>query len=212
MKDLQQFLQTTKFEKGCEIHSKVQNSEGKKMHIFMTFIDDEHGFEIEIFSTGSLPIIADQKYDGKEKRILNLSVMELLTHFKPLNDAYPWRVPFNVTMKTQPIEPIFSDYLEDVDEDYVLENIKENDWIKINIIPQNIVNVRYSNKINEFATAQERVTFINATLGCQMSIIKAEKLTDTIQNHENGRIPVPDSLRGNNRKRRPPSYLEDESD
>uniref|UniRef100_A0AC34REB8 F-box domain-containing protein n=1 Tax=Panagrolaimus sp. JU765 TaxID=591449 RepID=A0AC34REB8_9BILA len=189
VEDLQQFLQATKFKNGFEIHFEVQCSEFKVIHIFMNFIDDEQGFEIETFPKGSSLIVAIQKYDGKEKRILSLSVMELLTVYDPLNDAEPWRVPFNVTMKTQPTLPIFCDYLVDGEQDYVMENIKENDWIKINTD----ANVRYSNKMlesnfprKEFATAQERLTFINDTLGCRISIIKVEELAETVQNLENG--------------------------
>uniref|UniRef100_A0AC34Q9C6 Uncharacterized protein n=2 Tax=Panagrolaimus sp. JU765 TaxID=591449 RepID=A0AC34Q9C6_9BILA len=93
-------------------------------------------------------------------------------------------------------------WIADGEQDFVLENIKENDWIKINTD----ANVRYSNKMleanfprNEFASAKERVTFINATLGCRISIIKAKELIDTIQKLENGRIPLPDPFCGNSR-------------
>uniref|UniRef100_A0AC34PWF2 F-box domain-containing protein n=1 Tax=Panagrolaimus sp. JU765 TaxID=591449 RepID=A0AC34PWF2_9BILA len=118
--DLQRFLQATKLKNGCEIYFKVRNSKGKRIHVFMTFIDDEHGFEIETFPEESSLIVADQKYD-------------------------------------------------------------------------------------------ERVTFINDTLGCQISVIKVEELIGTIQKLKKGRIPLPDLLRENNRKRGPPSFFEDES-
>uniref|UniRef100_A0AC34RS02 F-box domain-containing protein n=2 Tax=Panagrolaimus sp. JU765 TaxID=591449 RepID=A0AC34RS02_9BILA len=191
VEDLQQFLQATKFKNGCEIHFEVQNSEFEEIHIFMTFIDDEHGFEIETFPRGSSLIVADQNCDVKEERILTLSTAELSFHSESSQDSESRGIPFNVTTKTQPILPVFSDFFygEDFFQDYVLENIKENDWIKINTD----AHVHYSNKMlesnfprNEFATAQERLTSINATLGCRISIIKAEELIDTIQKLKEG--------------------------
>uniref|UniRef100_A0AC34RDY4 F-box domain-containing protein n=1 Tax=Panagrolaimus sp. JU765 TaxID=591449 RepID=A0AC34RDY4_9BILA len=209
VKDLEQFLQKTKFKNGCEIYCKILNSEGKEIHNFMTYIDDEQGFEVETFLEKSSLIVADQNYDVKGKRILRL--IQLSINFESSQDSESFGIPFNVTMKTQPTLPIFSDFL-DGEQEHVLENVKENDWIKINTD----AHVRYSNKMlesnfprNEFASAHERVTFINATLGCQISIIKAEELIDTIQNLENRRIPLP--FRENNRKRGPPSFFEDES-
>uniref|UniRef100_A0AC34RD01 Uncharacterized protein n=1 Tax=Panagrolaimus sp. JU765 TaxID=591449 RepID=A0AC34RD01_9BILA len=225
VEDLQQFLQKTKFKNGCEIYCEVENSEGKTIHMFVTSIDDEQGFEIETFPEKSSLIVADQKYDGKEKRILTLSLIELSTDCESLHDpelssqdSESGDIPFNVTMKTQPTLPVFSDDLVDGEQDFVLENIKENDWIKINIISQDNFHVRYSHQMlesnfpkNEFATAQERLTIINATLGCRISIIKVEELIGTIQNLENGRIPVPDPFCRNSRKRGPPSFFENES-
>uniref|UniRef100_A0AC34QPN0 Uncharacterized protein n=1 Tax=Panagrolaimus sp. JU765 TaxID=591449 RepID=A0AC34QPN0_9BILA len=204
--DLQQFLQTTKFANGCEICCKVQNSEEETICIFLTFIDDEQSFEIETFLKESSLLVADQKHDGENKRILTLSVVEK-EDVDYYYDDRSWSFPFKVTMKTQPNEPLFSDCLtKDAykyengpkEKDYVLENVEENDWIKINFDEDNAY-IHYSHQMlesnfprNDYSSAQERLGDINNILGCKITTIKPEMLCETIENLENGRIRVPD--------------------
>uniref|UniRef100_A0AC34RHD2 F-box domain-containing protein n=1 Tax=Panagrolaimus sp. JU765 TaxID=591449 RepID=A0AC34RHD2_9BILA len=193
VEDLQQFLQRTKFQNVCEIYCKVENSEDEKNHIFLTFIDDEQGFEIETFPTESSLIVADQKYHGKEKRILTLSVVEK-KHYDEFNEP-PWSFPFTVTMKAQPTKPLLADWLTDDsfehlsnEKDYVLENVEENDWIKINFDKDNAY-VHYLCQMlesnfprNDYSSAVERLGEINNVLGCKITTIKAEMLSETIEN------------------------------
>uniref|UniRef100_A0AC34RKU3 Uncharacterized protein n=1 Tax=Panagrolaimus sp. JU765 TaxID=591449 RepID=A0AC34RKU3_9BILA len=198
--DLQQFLQKTKFQNGCEIYCIVRNSVYEMIHLFLNFIDDEQGFEIETFPANSSLLVANQKYDGKKKRMLTLSVVETQYVGWPDDDP-PWRFPFNVTMKTQPNVPLFADCLtvdsfESESKYFVLENVAENDWIKINFYEDN-VNVHYSHQIlesnfprNDYSSAQGRLGDINNVLGCKITTIKAEMLSETIENLVNGRVRV----------------------
>uniref|UniRef100_A0AC34QM73 F-box domain-containing protein n=1 Tax=Panagrolaimus sp. JU765 TaxID=591449 RepID=A0AC34QM73_9BILA len=209
VEDLQRFLQTTKFKNDCEIYCKSQNPKGETIHIFLTFMDDEQGFEIETFPTESSLINANQKFDGKKKRMLTLSVVEQKT-FGWYYDDPSWSVPFNVTMKTQPTEPLIDDCLTDdsfesgsKEKDYVLENVEENNWIKINFDDDNAY-VHYSNQMlesnfprNDYLSALERLGDINNVLGCKITTIKPEMLCETIENLENGRIYLPDVVANN---------------
>uniref|UniRef100_A0AC34Q075 F-box domain-containing protein n=1 Tax=Panagrolaimus sp. JU765 TaxID=591449 RepID=A0AC34Q075_9BILA len=187
---LQQFLQTGKFKNGCEIYCEVENSEGKKIHIFLTFIDDEQGFEIETFPIECLLMIADQ----------NLHQNDFLSPYN-YKSAVPG-ILFDVNKKTQPTEPLIYDYITDdslgtyEEEEYILENVEENDWIKINFDDDNVY-VHYSHQMlvanfprNDYSSALERLGDINNVLGCKIKTIKAEMLSETIQNLENGRICV----------------------
>uniref|UniRef100_A0AC34PX06 Uncharacterized protein n=1 Tax=Panagrolaimus sp. JU765 TaxID=591449 RepID=A0AC34PX06_9BILA len=203
IEDLEQFLQTAKFKKGCEIYCVLQNSEGKRIHIFMTFISDEQGFEIETFPRRCSLIIANQKYDVEKKRILSLLVVESIYDYYYDCKYASWGVPFYVIMKTQPTERLFLDCIVDdtfeclyEEKNYVLQNVEENDWIKI-IFNEDDAYVHYSHQMlesnfprNDYLSAQERLEDINNILGSKITTIKAEMLSETIENLENGRICV----------------------
>uniref|UniRef100_A0AC34RFS2 Uncharacterized protein n=1 Tax=Panagrolaimus sp. JU765 TaxID=591449 RepID=A0AC34RFS2_9BILA len=178
VEDFQTFLQTAKFMKDAEIYCPIQLGTGR-VRIFMTFVDGDL-FEIEIFSSKMTVI---NFLDVYNKCRLSFHIYFLRNRYgRLLNER------FNVTTATSPTQGIFSDIFKISKTSCQVQNIDENEWIKINFESTNSrLFTQYSNQLlknwfprKEYETPLERINKINDILGCKITLIERKLLKETI--------------------------------
>uniref|UniRef100_A0AC34Q184 Uncharacterized protein n=1 Tax=Panagrolaimus sp. JU765 TaxID=591449 RepID=A0AC34Q184_9BILA len=199
LEDLQTFLQTAKFMKDAEIYCQIM-IEDDELRIFITFVDGD-SFEIEVFSSSKMALI--YLLDVKNKYTLSFRVYDSKNRHNGF--IVPTNERFNLTTASCPTQSIFSGIFTPFKRDYVVENIVENEWIKINFESTNPrLFTHYSSQLlknwfprNENETPLERINKINDILGCKKTLVEPKLLKDTIDNFwENFQKPLvePDKL------------------
>ena len=90
------------------------------------------------------PIVnVEQKIDG-EKRVLKLSQSRFLADGGK-DDANPkWLIPITITTASSPQEPVFRAIMNESEQEFVVENVKPDDWIKVNSGTAGFYRVHYS--------------------------------------------------------------------
>uniref|UniRef100_A0AC34Q7U9 Uncharacterized protein n=1 Tax=Panagrolaimus sp. JU765 TaxID=591449 RepID=A0AC34Q7U9_9BILA len=173
--DIQQFLMTSNLQIGAEIYFRFKN-QFAKFNGFLTFIGNGL-FEFQMLR-GYEYLILDQQMNSQNKKTL-----KLLTDFWRDFDE---RIPFTVTSVSNPDKVVSSGELTYESQKLVLENVTENDFVKISNVDYS---THYSPQLleNWFPRTEnydpfERVKIINKTLGTNISVIKPEMLEGLTKN------------------------------
>uniref|UniRef100_A0AC34QMI3 Uncharacterized protein n=1 Tax=Panagrolaimus sp. JU765 TaxID=591449 RepID=A0AC34QMI3_9BILA len=148
----------------------------------MTYVD-RNLFEIEMFEFGFASFIVDQVMIKNNKRVLEVKLMNMDEFpFDPTDER------FTVTSASSSGQIIFSYTFTDSKPGSIIENIDENDWIKINFEKTKFC-VHYSNQLlnawfprKEYETPLERINKIKSILDCKIELIEPEMLVNTIEN------------------------------
>lgn len=92
------------------------------------------------------PIIkAEQMIDG-EKRILKLSQSRFLADGGSDNKS-SWLIPITISTQSSPNTPVFRAIMNSVEQEFVVENIKPDHWVKINAGTAGFYRVHYSDEM-----------------------------------------------------------------
>lgn len=177
-------FQTGTFLDECDIYFRTQTPQGLMIHLYLTYVQDEDSFEVESFPIGLPKMTIDEKCDGTNRILI-------------LTNDLPWNIPFNITSASNPNQSLFFGLSTSNIHKITLENVEPNDWIKINPRMPESCFVHYPNQVLKkyfprkgFTSANERVKIINDALGCQIVVIKAEKLTEALSIVQSGRFQI----------------------
>uniref|UniRef100_A0AC34Q1H9 Uncharacterized protein n=1 Tax=Panagrolaimus sp. JU765 TaxID=591449 RepID=A0AC34Q1H9_9BILA len=180
---LQQLFQL-KFVKGAQIYADVGY-----MKFMLTYLGGNM-FEIEAAPYICSIIYVDQQLNKNNQRILKLTDI-ISIHFSQGPDSHRENVIFHVTSASSPKRSIFTgvfDIASYETQEFVIENIDEKDWIRIDFEKADythfpIAQAYYSRKMldhyfpkNESTIHFERCKMIMKNLGCEIYLSKRRKL------------------------------------
>uniref|UniRef100_A0AC34R939 F-box domain-containing protein n=1 Tax=Panagrolaimus sp. JU765 TaxID=591449 RepID=A0AC34R939_9BILA len=176
-KQCQELIKTLKFKDNAEIYFRVYDS-NRHSAVHMRYIGQDL-FEIQL-SLGIFITICERRsrYMKQNERVLSLT------------NTITGCFPFYVTTSSNPNQPIFSSEMRNNAESFHIENVDQNEWMKVNFLYIEYCRVipHYADELldqwfprNEYDNPFERVETINKALGTTITIIKPEILVETLK-------------------------------
>uniref|UniRef100_A0AC34RBT9 Uncharacterized protein n=1 Tax=Panagrolaimus sp. JU765 TaxID=591449 RepID=A0AC34RBT9_9BILA len=163
---------------GAEISFRTQTSEDKTVEVLLKYLGN-NTFEVATYPYPSAKIKIDTRLDARKRQILKLS-----TTFSVMQE-----IEFCVTSSSNRTHPSFIGFLEETDQEFVIEGARPSDWLKVRIYPPNsqYVILHYTQQMldkhfprQSYPTDLERITKINNILGCQIKLTQAADLHKVI--------------------------------
>lgn len=156
------YLTEPVFQKGLQIYlKKFQYSNAETQDLWDAF-SEASGQDIgKMMSTwtrqmGFPMVTAEQKVEGN-KRILKLTQTRFLADGGKDEANSLWRVPFTISSASSPNEAVFRGLLTEPEQEFTVENVGPEDWLKVNSGTAGFFRVHYSDDmLNALLPAVEK--------------------------------------------------------